>query len=144
VARAHATERCANAAVHTFGCAPDFNDAPEGDDMTASASIATAPYEELAAAVRGETAGAQAAIVIVSREPGAREILNRELSKRRRMRMLMPDGVLGRARARRAFLARSRLSDATHPHPYELAPAADELRRWHSEVTSLVGVALIR
>jgi thioredoxin reductase len=50
--------------------------------MTASASIATAPYEELAAAVRGETAGAQAAIVIVCREPGAREILNRELSKR--------------------------------------------------------------
>jgi thioredoxin reductase (NADPH) len=31
---------------------------------------------------RGETAGAQAAIVIVCREPGAREILNRELSKR--------------------------------------------------------------
>ena len=60
------------------------------------------------------------------------------------MRMLMPDGVLGRARARRAFLACSRLSDATHPHPYELAPAAGELRRWHSEVTSLVGVALIR
>ena len=56
------------------------------------------------------------------------------------MRMLMPDGVLGRARARRAFLAWSRLSDATHPHPYELAPAAGELRRWHSEVTSLVGL----
>ena len=50
--------------------------------MTASAGIATAPYQELAAAVRGETAGAQAAIVIVCREPGARAILNRELSKR--------------------------------------------------------------
>ena len=50
--------------------------------MTASAGIATAAYEGLAAAVRGETAGAQAAIVIVCREPGAREILNRELSKR--------------------------------------------------------------
>ena len=36
----------------------------------------------LAAAVRGEPAGAQAGIVIVCREPGAREILNRELSKR--------------------------------------------------------------
>ena len=35
-----------------------------------------------AAAVRGEAAGARAAIVIVSREPGAREILHRELSKR--------------------------------------------------------------
>ena len=32
--------------------------------------------------MRGETAGAQAAIVIVSREPGARQILHRELSKR--------------------------------------------------------------
>ena len=34
------------------------------------------------------------------------------------MRILMPEGVLGRARARarRAFLAWSRLSDATHPH----------------------------
>ncbi len=50
--------------------------------MTASAGIATAPYEELAATVRGETSGAQAAIVIVCREPGARAILNRELSKR--------------------------------------------------------------
>ena len=50
--------------------------------MTASAGIATAPHEELAAAARGETAGAQAAIVIVCREPGAREILYRELSKR--------------------------------------------------------------
>ena len=39
-------------------------------------------YEGLAAAVRGEAAGAQAAIVIVSRDPGAREILHRELSKR--------------------------------------------------------------
>ena len=50
--------------------------------MTASAGIATAPYQELAAAVLGEPAGAQAAIVIVCRDPGAREILNRELSKR--------------------------------------------------------------
>jgi thioredoxin reductase (NADPH) len=50
--------------------------------MTASAGIATAPYEELAATVRGETSGAQAAIVIVCRETGARAILRRELSKR--------------------------------------------------------------
>ena len=50
--------------------------------MSASAGIAAAADEELAAAARGETAGAQAAIVIVCREPGAREILSRELSKR--------------------------------------------------------------
>ena len=50
--------------------------------MTASASAAAAAYEGLAAAVRGDNAGAQAAIVIVSRDPGAREILHRELSKR--------------------------------------------------------------
>ena len=50
--------------------------------MTASASVAAAAYEGLAAAVRGDNAGAQAAIVIVCREPGAREILHRELSKR--------------------------------------------------------------
>jgi thioredoxin reductase len=50
--------------------------------MTASAGAATAAHEGLAAAVRGETAETQAAIVIVSREPGAREILHRELSKR--------------------------------------------------------------
>ena len=50
--------------------------------MTASAGTAAAADKGLAAAVRGETAGAQAAIVIVSREPGAREILRRELSKR--------------------------------------------------------------
>ena len=50
--------------------------------MTTSAGLATAAYQELAAAVRGEPAGAQAAIVIVCREPGARAILNRELSKR--------------------------------------------------------------
>ena len=57
-------------------------DAPEGDDMTASAGVAAAAYEGLATAARGEPAGAQAAIVIVCREPGAREILHRELSKR--------------------------------------------------------------
>jgi thioredoxin reductase (NADPH) len=50
--------------------------------MTTSAGTVTAAYEELAAAEIGETAGAQAAIVIVCREPGAREILHRELSKR--------------------------------------------------------------
>ena len=50
--------------------------------MSASAGIAAAADEELAAAGRGENAGAQAAIVIVCREPGAREILSRELSKR--------------------------------------------------------------
>jgi thioredoxin reductase len=50
--------------------------------MSASAGIATAAYEELAAAVRGETAGAQAVIVVVCRELSAREILDRELSKR--------------------------------------------------------------
>ena len=50
--------------------------------MTTSAGLATAPYQELAAAVRGEPAGAQAAIVIVCRELSARAILNRELSKR--------------------------------------------------------------
>ena len=51
--------------------------------MSASAGVAAvAAYERLAAAVRGETARAQAAIVIVSRDPGTREILHRELSKR--------------------------------------------------------------
>jgi thioredoxin reductase (NADPH) len=50
--------------------------------MTASAGAATAAHEGLAAAVRGETARAQAAIVIVSREAAARQILQRELSKR--------------------------------------------------------------
>ena len=50
--------------------------------MSASAGLATAAYEELGAAVGGETAGPQAAIVIACRDPGAREILYRELSKR--------------------------------------------------------------
>ena len=50
--------------------------------MTASAGIATAAAEELVAAMRREAAEAQAAIVIVCREPGAREALQRELAKR--------------------------------------------------------------
>jgi len=50
--------------------------------MTASAGIAAATREGLATAAGGEAAGTQAAIVIVGREPGAREILHRELSKR--------------------------------------------------------------
>ena len=50
--------------------------------MTASAVVAAAADEGLAAAVGGEAARAQAAIVIVGREPGARGILHRELSKR--------------------------------------------------------------
>ena len=50
--------------------------------MSASAGAAAAAYEGLAAAVRGEDAGARAAIVIVCRDPGAREILHRELSSR--------------------------------------------------------------
>ena len=50
--------------------------------MTASAGVAAAADEGLATAVRGDNAGAQAAIVIVSREPGVREILHRELAKR--------------------------------------------------------------
>ena len=50
--------------------------------MSASAGVAVAAHEGLAADVRGESAGAQAAIVIVCRDPGARQILHRELSKR--------------------------------------------------------------
>ena len=50
--------------------------------MTASAGTATAVHEELTAAGIGETAGVQGAIVIVWREPGVREVLHRELSKR--------------------------------------------------------------
>ena len=48
--------------------------------MSTSAGVAAAAHQELAAAGPGEFA-AQAAIVIVSRDP-AREILHRELSKR--------------------------------------------------------------
>src|SRR5215831_17704986 len=54
----------------------------EGDDMTATAGAATAVHDGLAAAVRGEAAGAPAAIVIVSRQPGVCQILHQELSKR--------------------------------------------------------------
>ena len=50
--------------------------------MSASADVAAPADEELAAAGRGDNAGAQPAVVIVCREPGAREILSRELSKR--------------------------------------------------------------
>jgi thioredoxin reductase (NADPH) len=50
--------------------------------MTVSAGVAPAADDGLAPAVRGEAAQAQAAIVIVCREPGTREILQRELSER--------------------------------------------------------------
>ena len=50
--------------------------------MTTSAGTTTATHEELAAAAIGATAGVQAAIITVCREPGVREILHRELSKR--------------------------------------------------------------
>ena len=50
--------------------------------MTASAGVAAAADEGLAAAAGGEAAGEQAVIAIVGRDPGAREILHRELSKR--------------------------------------------------------------
>jgi len=50
--------------------------------MTASAGATTAADEGLAAAVRSEPAGARAAIAIVGRDRGARQILHRELSKR--------------------------------------------------------------
>ena len=50
--------------------------------MTASAGAATAAQEGPGAGVPGETGEAQAAIVIVSGDPGARGILHRELSKR--------------------------------------------------------------
>jgi thioredoxin reductase len=50
--------------------------------MSTSAGVAAAAYQKLAAAEPGETAGAQAAIVIVSRDPSTRDILHRELSKR--------------------------------------------------------------
>ena len=49
--------------------------------MSASAGAATAAQGG-PGAVPGETRGAQAAIVIVSGDPGAREVLGRELSKR--------------------------------------------------------------
>jgi hypothetical protein len=54
------------------------------------------------------------------------------------MRLLMLEEVLGRRGARDAYLLWSQLSDATHPHPYELMPMAAELRRWIGAVTALV------
>jgi thioredoxin reductase (NADPH) len=50
--------------------------------MTASTGAATAAPGELGAGAPGETAEAQAVIVVVSRDPGVREVLHRELSKR--------------------------------------------------------------
>jgi thioredoxin reductase len=50
--------------------------------MSGSAGAATAAAEELGAAAAGDIAGVQATIVIIGRDPGAREILHRELSKR--------------------------------------------------------------
>jgi thioredoxin reductase len=50
--------------------------------MTASAGVAAAADEATAAAVPGGTGGARAAIVVVSRDAGARETLRRELSRR--------------------------------------------------------------
>ena len=50
--------------------------------MSTSAGVDPAADERPAAAVRSEPAAGQAAIVLVSREPGTREILHRELSKR--------------------------------------------------------------
>jgi thioredoxin reductase len=50
--------------------------------MTATAGVAAATHEGLAAARSGEAEGAQAVIVIAGCEPGAREIVYRELSKR--------------------------------------------------------------
>jgi len=55
-----------------------------------------------------------------------------------KMRILMLETALGRASARDAYTLWSSLSDATHPHPYELAPTGGELRRWHDEVAQLV------
>jgi len=56
--------------------------------------------------------------------------------------MRIPNAGRGpRPRSRpESFPAWSRLSDATHSYPYELAPTAGELRCWHSEVTPLVGL----
>jgi thioredoxin reductase len=54
--------------------------APAG--VAAATGAATAADEGPSSAARGEAAGAQATIVIVASEPGAREILHRELSKR--------------------------------------------------------------
>src|SRR5215470_5936254 len=50
--------------------------------MTASAGAATAAHQELGAAILSEAAKTQAAIVIVSQDPGTRELLSWELSKR--------------------------------------------------------------
>src|SRR5215475_7956296 len=50
--------------------------------MTASAGAATVKCEGQDAAVRGEAAEAQAAILIVGRDPAGREILYQEVSKR--------------------------------------------------------------
>jgi thioredoxin reductase (NADPH) len=50
--------------------------------MSTSAGAVTAADQQPGAAILRDSAGASAAIVIVSRDPGAREILHRELSKR--------------------------------------------------------------
>ncbi|HEX7996760.1 MAG TPA: hypothetical protein VF506_22815, partial [Streptosporangiaceae bacterium] len=50
--------------------------------MTAPACIDSATYENWVTASTREPVEAQAAIVVISREPGAREILSREVCKR--------------------------------------------------------------
>lgn len=53
-ARTHVPERCANAAVHTFSCAPNLSDPKGSQMMTTSAGLAAMPCPGLAAAWRAE------------------------------------------------------------------------------------------
>jgi len=50
--------------------------------MSTSTGAAAAAPKELGTAVRGDAVEAQAAIIIVGRDPGTREALHGELSKR--------------------------------------------------------------
>jgi len=65
------------------GIATSAFDVPaSGTSAYGAPGYGTPEYEEPAAAAVEESADAQAAIVVVCREPGARETLSRELSKR--------------------------------------------------------------
>src|SRR5262249_18307001 len=120
-ARTHAAERCANAVVHTFSCAPNLSGSKGSQMTTTSADLAATPCPELGAVWRAE-----ATAPWDLGRGGALGPVSQQCLSRRRSAALSARGWPGRPTYRRSPTSSRpppRLAPARRPFGYRCAPA---------------------
>lgn len=107
-------------------CAPETSDSDDDASATPTSRRRSATF-----ALRIALENAVAAALAAHHAP-------RALDRSRRAAFLWLHSCAGTETALRAKAVWNQLSQGCHHHQYELGPTADQVRRWHREVSELI------